>query len=813
MSTATGEVKAGRAYVEILLDQTKLERGLKQAQQKIKNFGSALTSIGKNMLAVSGVLAAPMAFATKSFADFDDAMRMVKAVSGATESEFQRLTAAAEKLGRETSYTAREVAEGMTAMGRMGLKPDEILSAVPAVLNLARATGTELGQAAEIASNNMRVFGLDTSKMANVVDILTATANGSAQTLADLAEGLKMAGPQAAAANDNIVNVSGALGILANMGIKGSLAGTALRKSYSQFAKTKVQDKLKAIGVATTDANGNLRAMPEIIGDIARHMNELPTAERLAFAEDIFDLRGSLAGLQLGGNVKQLDEFISRLKNVGGVADQAAAEMDAGIGGAFRIMMSAIEGCQIAIGRIIGEALTPYMKRLSSVLNVVAEWIAAHKDVVIMAAQVVAGIAAVGVGMIAAGLAVKALAVGVGVLSSVFSLLKAAVLAPMVAVQGLIGMFGLLQTAMVATKVTALAMWAAITSPAFLIGAALTAVITVVWELTVAWNVCRAGAMELAGDVTSAFTSIQDIAGETWNTIKTAFMSGDLAGAARVGLAALKVAWLTGLQPLKEAWASLKLFLADSWTVIVYSILKQGNDLWYGLLYGLKSIGNAVQDAWSFIWNGIISAFEKTVLEIQKVWIRTKGFFDSDEEVEAEITSVERAYHERQNARENAKTQASAQRQAELESIGNEWDTANAGADEAQTREILEHRIAYQNALTGAAEEIASARAAWQEAMDEVRQKAAGKASKVEEIRERTETAAEETERSEVKIQEISSVGEKSMGAWSSEALDALLGGGAQERTAKATEQMAKNTQQTNKLLRKIGQEKALTYG
>jgi len=87
------------------------------------------------MLAVSGVLAAPMAFATKTFADFDDAMRMVKAVSGATEGEFKRLTEAAEKLGRETSYTAKEVAEGMTAMGRMGLKPDEILSAVPAVLN------------------------------------------------------------------------------------------------------------------------------------------------------------------------------------------------------------------------------------------------------------------------------------------------------------------------------------------------------------------------------------------------------------------------------------------------------------------------------------------------------------------------------------------------------------------------------------------------------------------------------------------------------------------------------------------------------
>ena len=201
------------------------------------------------------------------------------------------------------------------------------------------------------------------------------------------------------------------------------------------------------------------------------------------------------------------------------------------------------------------------------------------------------------------------------------------------------------------------------------------------------------------------------------------------------------------------------------------------------------------------------------MLEIQKVWIKTKGFFDSDEEVEAEIARVEQAYNERKSARENAKAQASAQRKAELASINDDWDRANASADEAQTQEILEHQKAYQDALAGAAEEIASARAAWQEAMDEVKQKAAEKADRVEEIRERTETAAEEMERSEVKIQEISSAGEKSMGAWSSEALDALLGGGAQERTAKATEQMAKNTLQTNKLLKKIGQDKALTYG
>lgn len=637
--SAAGNVKAGRAYVEILLDQTKLERGLKQAQAKLKNFGSALTGVGKSMVAVATVAAAPIAYATKTFADFDDQMRMVKAVSGATEKEFQRLTEVAEKLGRETSYTAKQVADGMTAMGRMGFNPKEIENAIPAVLNLARATGVELGEAAETAANNMRVFGIDSSKMADVADILTATANGSAQTLTDLAEGLKMAGPQAAAAGDNIINVSGALGVLANMGIKGSLAGTALRKAYSQFAKTKVQDKLKAIGVATTDANGNLRSMPDIMADIAKKMNAMPTAQRLNFAEEIFDLRGSLAGLQLGGNIQQLDEFIKRLKNVGGTAANTAKEMDSGIGGAFRIFMSAVEGCQIAIGRIIGEALGPYIQKMSAVLNKVAEWIAAHKEVVIMAVKVIAVVAAVGAGLIVAGLAFKVMAIAVGALCTVFSILKVVILAPIVAVKGLIAVFTMLKAVLIGVKVVALATWAAITTPAVLVGAALGVLVAVVWKLTGAWDMCADALRGLGADFGNAFSSIKEIVGETWEVIKTALASGDLAGAAKVGLAALKLVWLTGLMPLKKAWYQLKNFLSDSWTVTIYSILKLGNNLWYGLIMGLKQAGDAIADAWSFIWDGVIGAFESTIGYLKKKWIQFKGFFDSD--VDAEIARVD----------------------------------------------------------------------------------------------------------------------------------------------------------------------------
>lgn len=898
MAGASGNVRAGKAFVELMLDQSKLERGLKSAQAKIRNFGNSLTSVGTSIVTVATLAAAPFAYATKTFAGFDDEMRLVKGVTGATEKEFKSLTAVAEKLGRETSFTARQVAEAMTALGRMGFKPKEIENAIPAVLNLSRATGTDLGEAAEIAANNMRVFGIESSRMAEVSDILTATANGSAQTLTDLAEGLKMAGPQAAAAKDSITNVSGALGVLANMGIRGSLAGTALRKAYSQFANTKIQAKLKAVGIATTDANGNLRAMPDIMADIARHMNSLPTASRIAFAEEIFDLRGSLAGLQLGGNITQLEEFIQKLKTVQGTAASTAQEMDAGIGGAFRIFMSAVEGCQIAIGRIIGEALTPYMKKLSSVLTSVAEWIAAHKEIVIIAVKVIAGFLAAGAALITLGLLFKGVALVVGVLSTAFTVLKTVILAPIIAIKALMAAFALLKTAMIATKVVALSMWSAIASPAFIVGAALAALVGVVWKLTGAWKICSDAVDGLAGDFKTAFAAIKDVVGKTWEVIKIALASGDLAGAAKVGLAALKVVWLQGVFPLKKAWLELKNFLADSWTIVIFSILKGcyhlwygmiygfqylwkcilkvwyplvnfledtwtvvstailklGNDLWYGLLVGLKYIGNAMQKAWNFIWDGIVSAFEKTVLEIQKAWIRTKGLFDSEEEVNAEIAVVERQYNQRQSARRQRSADSERRSDQELAALKNEWSSANTGldnamyarlneskrradaglaeankpidtsewdstvkgAEDAMNQEIADNRREYNQALSGAAAEIDAAKAQWQSAMDEVKQRAAEKSAQIDEAKAKSEAATESTRDAESRFNS-SFGGGKAMGAWSAEMLDAMLGGenNPQERTAKASEQIVSNTRETNRQIKKLqgGSSTALTYG
>ena len=428
----SSNIRAGRAYVEVTAETSKLQRNLTSAQAQLQNFGRTCTNVGKDLLMLSGAMAAPLVMAARSFAGFDDSMRLVQAVTQATDADFKALTKTAQRLGRDTSYTAQQAADAMVSLGRMGFSPTEIQASIDAVLNLARSTGTELAEAGDIAANSMRIFGIEASQMSDVADVLTVTANSSAQTLIDLFEALKMGGPQAAAAGESIRETSAAIAVLANMGIKGSLAGTALRKSFSQFAKVKVQDQLRSVGVETVDANGNLRKMAEIMRDIAKAMSTMPTAEKLAFAEDIFDIRGSLAGLTLTANTDELDAMLAKLQDVEGVAADTAQKMDAGLGGAFRLLLSAVEGAMNAIADAMNSTLQPLIVKVTAVINAFTQWIEANQGLVTAFAVTVAGAAGLAVVLIAIGVAAKGAAAGIAVVQTaikVFTFLQGVAIA------------------------------------------------------------------------------------------------------------------------------------------------------------------------------------------------------------------------------------------------------------------------------------------------------------------------------------------------------------------------------------------------
>lgn len=414
----SSNIRAGRAYVEVTAETSKLQRNLTSAQAQLQNFGRTCTNVGKDLLMLSGAMAAPLVMAARSFAGFDDSMRLVQAVTQATDADFKALTKTAQRLGRDTSYTAQQAADAMVSLGRMGFSPTEIQASIDAVLNLARSTGTELAEAGDIAANSMRIFGIEASQMSDVADVLTVTANSSAQTLIDLFEALKMGGPQAAAAGESIRETSAAIAVLANMGIKGSLAGTALRKSFSQFAKVKVQDQLRSVGVETVDANGNLHKMAEIMRDISKVLSSMPTAERLSFAEDIFDIRGSLAGLTLTANTDELDAMLVKLQDVEGVAAKTATAMDAGLGGSFRLWESAVEGSLNAIAEAMNSTLQPLIVKVTDVINAFTQWIEANRGLVTAFAVTVAGAAGLAVVLIGIGVAAKGAAAGIAVVQT-----------------------------------------------------------------------------------------------------------------------------------------------------------------------------------------------------------------------------------------------------------------------------------------------------------------------------------------------------------------------------------------------------------
>lgn len=183
-------ITSGQAIVQIVGDNTKLKEVLDKTCSSLDLFAQRWTAIGSRLQAAGQMMFAPFQEAMRVFADFDDQMRRVAAVSGATGQAFTMLTKQAKELGASTAFTASQVAAGMASLGMMGFSPDEINGAMESVMGLSRATSTELAEAASIAANQLRVFGMSAADTEKVADILAATANGSAQTLIDLGEAL-----------------------------------------------------------------------------------------------------------------------------------------------------------------------------------------------------------------------------------------------------------------------------------------------------------------------------------------------------------------------------------------------------------------------------------------------------------------------------------------------------------------------------------------------------------------------------------------------------------------------------------------------
>jgi TP901 family phage tail tape measure protein len=180
---------------------------------------------------------------------------------GKGSEQFEALRQQAIKLGADTSFSASQAAQGMEYLAQAGFDANKIMASMPGLLDAAKASGTDLGETAKVVGQMLNSFGLEAAQTGRVADILTSAANRSAVDLVSLGESMKYVGPIAKSLNGSLEVTTAMAGLLGDVGIRGSEAGTALRALYNRMASPPkaAEEAMQAIGLKAVDAQGNLQ--------------------------------------------------------------------------------------------------------------------------------------------------------------------------------------------------------------------------------------------------------------------------------------------------------------------------------------------------------------------------------------------------------------------------------------------------------------------------------------------------------------------------------------------------------------------------
>lgn len=338
---------------ELTRKQEKYSAVLKQRQEGREyraNLRTSMMEIG----AIGYTVAAPVRIA----ANFEQGMAEVGAIARASKEDLTSLTAEARRLGATTSFSATEVAAGMKYVSMAGFDTNKTISAMPGLLNLAKAGNVELALASDIATDTLSAFGMEAGQIGRLGDVLVRTFTSSNTSLEGLGETMKYAAPIAKAANVSLEETATIASLLGDAGIKGSDAGTAMRASLTRLSAPpkEAAEALDMLGVATRDAEGNLRSVPAIMADIASATQEMGSADRLGFIKDIFGMNASSAMTVLLEKMKEQGlDFNARFKIItesDGAALEIAKKMDDTAVGAMKRLGSATESLAISIGTV-----------------------------------------------------------------------------------------------------------------------------------------------------------------------------------------------------------------------------------------------------------------------------------------------------------------------------------------------------------------------------------------------------------------------------------------------------------------------------
>lgn len=423
MAASAGAVRAGGAFIEIFAKDGQFQQAMTRVQNRLKAVAASMRQIGTNLSVGGAALGAPFVIAAREAANFTLAMAQVRANTGATEEQFQRLTEAARQMGVAMGRSPTETANAMSELAKAGLDAEGTIAAIGPVLALAAADNMELARAVEVVVGTMSQFGMATSDFGSIADRLQAAANASTTSVDLIGESLSYVGPQAQMAGQHFDDVAAALGTLAQGGIRGSMAGTQLARVLEAMASE--EGKFNALGVSVRDAEGNLRPFMDVLRDLGAATAGMNNADRMQAFMDIFDIRGARAAAtlsQLGG---EFDRILGTIQGSAGAAAGKAGQVLQSFGGQVQILAAKFADLKIAVITSMGQTATAVVAGLGRALEIVTRFAEKNPTLVATVAAVAGGMLALGVAAIAASIGLQVIASGIGVLRAGLSILPA----------------------------------------------------------------------------------------------------------------------------------------------------------------------------------------------------------------------------------------------------------------------------------------------------------------------------------------------------------------------------------------------------
>lgn len=577
--------------VEALLKATDsgFVKTFKDAQDAVKTFeknsNSMTTAVGKVMqgtgAAMTKYITTPLigvgVAAAKVGGDFEAQMSRVKAISGATGDTFEQMKQQAIDLGAKTAFSAKESAAGMENLASAGFSAQEIMKAMPGLLDLAAVSGGDVALASENTATALRGFGLEASEAGHVADVFARAAADTNAEVGDMGEALKYVAPVANSMGISLEETAAAIGIMSDAGIKGSQAGTTLRGALSRLARpTKaMQDTMDNLGVSFYDADGKMKPLKTQVELLKKAFEGLTPEQQQNALVTLYgqeSLSGMMALIDKGPD--SLGKLTKSLKDSDGAADNMARTMQDNMNSSIEQMFGAFESAAIVIQKI----LAPSIKKVADAISgLVEKFVSAPESTQRLVVAIGAIAIAIGPVLYALGMLVKAfqtMKVGLGVLGNGISLFKK--------LGSAIGF---------------------LTSP---VGLVIAAVALLVVGFIYLWNTSE--------DFRNFWIGL-------WEGIKSAVSSA---------VEWIQNAWKSTGEWFNNLWKSIKEGADNVWTTIQEAPGKAADwikNKWTETKEFFSSIWDGIKEAASSAWEGIVNILAPYVVAIKNVFQPMIDFF------------------------------------------------------------------------------------------------------------------------------------------------------------------------------------------